>query len=871
MQTPARHDDGSAANGWRDVAWGSGAALFAFGVYVRTLAPGLVGVVDTPMFQFIGRVLGVAHNPGYPLYVLLTFPFSYLPIGSLAYRINLFSALTGAIAVGLTFLVARRLGCRRVVALSSALGLAVGQVFWSQAVIAEVYTLHAAIVAGILLALFIWSDTGRPAYYYIGAAVFAAGLGNHTTLAGFAPGMAVFVLLTNPSFALRWRTIAATVTILVLGLLQYGFVLIRSLDPDAYVESRATTIAQLVDVMLAGQFRDRLFAFGWRTVLFNRLPSLFERVIVPELTLPALALASIGALWLLRRRLPAALLLLVSMAAILAFAINYSVVDTPVFVIPAILVLWLVAGVGAEQIARLGDRARAGSSLGSAVAAVMLLVPSWLLAHNFAASDRSRENTSAVYLDALFDVLPSGSVVVHEDFLVDRMMMSRLLGVDGASGRGIDLVDRDANDVRRAQASGRSIFGFSKSARRLRYDALDFSFAPAPLMGEAFAEFLAHVPTGSAVAVAVPAAHAARFSMLDVSVAAVGGTGTGDRVIGAGQRIGKSAVLASATIQLHADARGAVIRLGDRDVVRTFEGVAVAVFTGQGRVDGAFVLQADANFRVPLPIGPLSIYPLRSDWRGQDVGQDAWHDVTARCRTGSVMLRVPSGRNVALYVADNRPLEPRAFDKSQDRIVARTIEVLPGFSARSHLYRVAIGAAGPRTASVLVALGGIPSRVFARVLPSASAGETATIFSIDIAGLLRAPDQRSELLLMARDEQSQLTGNGWSTVDFDVVGPYRWMTAAESMLVIPVASTGATHVRVQALYRGDRDGPTRMALRINDTSLPSQPIQPGWHAYEWQLPDNVLPQGPNEMAIVVDRSPAAKTIAIADVRLERRE
>ena len=88
------------------------AALVAFGVYLRTLAPGLVGVLDTPMFQFIGRVLGVAHNPGYPLYVFLTFPFSYLPIGSLAYRINLFSALLGAIAVALTFLLARQLECR---------------------------------------------------------------------------------------------------------------------------------------------------------------------------------------------------------------------------------------------------------------------------------------------------------------------------------------------------------------------------------------------------------------------------------------------------------------------------------------------------------------------------------------------------------------------------------------------------------------------------------------------------------------------------------------------------------------------------------------------------------------------------------------
>src|SRR5262245_47697415 len=251
-QTLTRHDR------WRDIACAAGASLLAFGVYVRTLAPGLVGILDTPMFQFIGRVLGVAHNPGYPLYVFLTYPFSYLPIGSLAYRINLFSALLGAVAVALTCLLARRLECRRVLAVAAAVGLAFGQVFWSQAVIAEVYTLHAAIVAGVLLALVVWHRTGRDGYYYAAVALFAAGLGNHTTLVGFLPGIAIFVLVANPAFALRWRTLLATAAILAAGLLQYAFILIRSQDPHAYVESRATTVADLLNVMLAGQFRDRL-------------------------------------------------------------------------------------------------------------------------------------------------------------------------------------------------------------------------------------------------------------------------------------------------------------------------------------------------------------------------------------------------------------------------------------------------------------------------------------------------------------------------------------------------------------------------------------------------------------------------------------
>jgi hypothetical protein len=867
IQTLTRHDGRPAlATDWPDMVCAASAALVALGVYLRTLAPGLVGVLDAPMFQFVGRVLGVAHNPGYPLYVFLTFPFSYLPIGSLAYRINLFSALLGVIAVALTFLVARQLECGRLVSLSAALGLAFGQVFWSQAVIAEVYTLHATIVAGVLLLLIVWARTGRAACYYASVALFAAGLGNHTTLVGFAPGAALFVLLTSPAFALRWRTMSATIAILALGLLQYGFVLMRSLDPTAYVESRATTVAELLDVMLGGQFRDRLFAFGWHAVVFDRLPFLFERVIVPEVTLPALALAIVGAVWLLRRRLPTALLLFFGMAAIFAFAVNYSVVDTPVFVIPAVLVLWVSAAVGAEQATHLAKKLRAGAIVSTAT----LLAPAWLLANNFADNDRSRENTAAAFLDALFGTLPDRSALVREDFVIDRMVMFKLRGEESSKDRRIDLLRRDGDEVRRALAAGNRVFGFGKSARRLRFEALDFSFTPIPLTGGTFDEFLSDLPRGTAVAIAVPASYSARLAAPDVPLAAIGGTVRADLSVGAGQRIGKSVVVAAAPIDLRTDATEAVIRWGNRDVVRTVEGAGVAVFTPDGKLGDAFVVRADEGFRVPLPIGPLSIYPLRGDWHGLDLNRNAWSDVTSVCRTGSVMLRVGGGQTAVLYVSDNRPLEPRTVGSSLDRVAVRVSELGQGFAGPGHLYRVEIRVPGPRTASIVVALGGVPTRAAAWLATPPSDAVAATVFAVETAGLLRTPDRRSEVLLMARDEQSQLTGDGWSPVDFDVGGPYRWMTASESMLVMPVAAPDATHVRVQALRQPNPGGPIMMSLRINEATLAPQPMLPGWHAYEWRVPQNALRQGTNEMAVAVDRLPLEKAIAVADVRLERR-
>ena len=359
-----------------DGLWAVAVGGAAFTVYLRTLAPGLVAVFDTPMFQFIGRVLGVAHNPGYPLYVLLTFPFSYLPIGSLAYRINLFSAILAALAASMAFLIARQLGCRRVISAAAALGMAFGPVFWSQAIIAEVYTLNAAIVAGVLLTLLVWGQTGRSGFFFAAMALFAAGLGNHTTIVGFAPGIAVYAVLTNRQFAVRARTLSITALLLFAGLLQYGFILIRSWQAGTYLESRATTVGELIGVMRGEQFSNRLFAFEWRAVVFERLPLLVERVLVPELTLPGLALATIGTVWLLRHRMSEALLLLLGASAISGFALNYSVVDAQVFLIPATFVLWAVAAVGAERAATLVERRR---SVAVAVVAATLVLPGWQL------------------------------------------------------------------------------------------------------------------------------------------------------------------------------------------------------------------------------------------------------------------------------------------------------------------------------------------------------------------------------------------------------------------------------------------------------------------------------------------------------------
>ena len=184
--------------------------LLAMVVYLRTLAPGVLGG-DSGEFQFTAWLGGFAHPTGYPLYLILGYLWTHLlPWHDPAWRLNLFSALCGAFAVALTYLLAAailhrtlRPGqgviARRLLAVLAALSFAFTSTFWSQALVAEVYALNAVFVVAVLLGLVIWSEqaangvVGRSRTLYWTAAVYGLGLAHHRTMILLVPAVALFL------------------------------------------------------------------------------------------------------------------------------------------------------------------------------------------------------------------------------------------------------------------------------------------------------------------------------------------------------------------------------------------------------------------------------------------------------------------------------------------------------------------------------------------------------------------------------------------------------------------------------------------------------------------------------------------------------
>jgi hypothetical protein len=202
------------------------AALVAgalFTLYALT-SPHTVGLEDDGLFILSSYFLGIEHPPGYPLFTLIGHLFSQLPVGSVAYRVHLASALFGALSGGAAWLCARQLGLARLPAWLAALVLGLSPVFWSQSIIAEVYTLNTfffLVVAWLAL-------QPRPSLPWL-ALVFGLSLSNHWPLMLLvAPAFAVLLWPLRDEISRRAWLLAG---LALLGLMPYVWMVWRSHAP----------------------------------------------------------------------------------------------------------------------------------------------------------------------------------------------------------------------------------------------------------------------------------------------------------------------------------------------------------------------------------------------------------------------------------------------------------------------------------------------------------------------------------------------------------------------------------------------------------------------------------------------------------------
>lgn len=272
-------------------------SIILFSVYLYTIAP-TVSLWDCGEFIACSHILGVAHPPGTPFYVLMGRVFDILlPFGEVAKRINFISVLSGALAGGFLYLIILNVFSRfkenktgklslgnHLIAIFSSIGGGFCFSVWDSSVEAEVYATSLLVLTLGIWLILRWNDNrgkvGNNNLLLFLVYLLALSVGIHLLPLLLVPGTLVFILLVDWKVFKNPKLIAAALILAVIAVSTYLYLIIRAQASPAINESNPTTWVKLLDVISRKQYgRDSIFIrhTSWETN-YGPLRALMEQI-----------------------------------------------------------------------------------------------------------------------------------------------------------------------------------------------------------------------------------------------------------------------------------------------------------------------------------------------------------------------------------------------------------------------------------------------------------------------------------------------------------------------------------------------------------------------------------------------------------------
>lgn len=418
-------------------------------VYLLTM-PDAVGQADTFEFQVVAPQLGIAHPTGYPLYLLLGKLFTLLPIKSVAWRLNFATMVYGLTAVSLLFTLGYRMGLKPVTAVLGATVFGLIPTFWSQAIEAEVYTLHTLIV---VLAFLLMREIGgwelnnqghrlkikRSWLAVLLAFVLGLGMTNHLTTVFLLPAAALTILFSgylgkDKSLIINLKSLIILLIVFLLPLLLYAYLPLRW----QAINNEPMGMARFLDWVIGGRFAG---ALQWRAWLDDMTRyEVIGRIYLTNWGWINLGLALFGFLFMLRWRWHIALIFGLTWLGYTFYGLNYYVPDLDVFIVGAqvVVAVWWV--VGTHALLKIEDQSfRSRPNLQSLIFSLLVVaiaLPSLFNAvQNWARLDQSQDNGGQPWGEAVLSLNLADNAAI----LADSEKIAPLYYLQQAEGMRPDL------------------------------------------------------------------------------------------------------------------------------------------------------------------------------------------------------------------------------------------------------------------------------------------------------------------------------------------------------------------------------------------------------------------------------------------------
>lgn len=481
------------------------AALF---VYTWTLAPS-VTLIDSGELIVVAHSLGVAHPPGFPLWVMLAHLISLLPFGNIAVRINFSSALFAALACATLTLIVAELSVaastlrnskqrsRRKIArpqkaasrdktgavafsdrllvlapaLTAGLVMAFSKTLWSYATVTEVYALNTLLLFLIFFLMLRWRyrtmagktaasagltrlkapGTTQDSLLLVAAFLFGLALGvHHVTIALTLPALGWIVYRTEgwAFFKSRRLLFAALVS-------SAAFVAVYLYLPLA--ASRAPLInwgdphsGKAIWWHITGRQYQGFLSFA-PPIIAQQFVA-FAKMLSREFGFPwvpaGIALALVGLASSFKREQTIFWFIVLVVASNLAYTLSYEIAeDKDAYCLPIFAAFAIAAGIGVREFIQflLSTSLRPSRILLGAMATVLLTV-SLTLAANWPYNNRRHYFIAEDYVSNILETIkPNGLLLT-----LDWQVASPFLYVQEIEGRRRDVKVLDVNLLRRS-------------------------------------------------------------------------------------------------------------------------------------------------------------------------------------------------------------------------------------------------------------------------------------------------------------------------------------------------------------------------------------------------------------------------------------
>jgi len=414
--------------------------VFTFVLYLLTLAP-TVFFGDSGEFVTASYHLGIVHPPGYPLYTLLGKLFMLtVPFGDMAFRMNIMSAFFASAAATVCFLIMRVLGSGRFVSLATIIPLAFSRTLWSQAVIAEVYTMNAFFFCLLLLLFFLWLRNGSDRLLLGLAFVSGLALTHHITIAAFYTVFFAGVVIKKRSVFRNFRFMLKIVLFFLVPLLLYAYLPIRSAANPPTDWGNPETIHSVINHITAKQYSGKLLEHGIQGVMIQI--KAFIGLIFQQFSPFLVILAVPGTILLFRRNrrffycIPAFFIINI------AYSVSYYIIDIDSYFIPAFILTAFLIGMGFQAIIEpvLKSPRRAIKIIASAAVAVLSIIP---LIYNWKSCDHSGNYLARNYGENILKTIDKGGIFLsHGD---NESFITAYLTLVEGQRKDVTVYDRTQN------------------------------------------------------------------------------------------------------------------------------------------------------------------------------------------------------------------------------------------------------------------------------------------------------------------------------------------------------------------------------------------------------------------------------------------